>query len=81
MEWAEKQGVRLEYIQPGKPKQNAFIERYNRTVRGELLSQYIFETIEEAHDQATEWLWTYNNERPNMAIGGITPAMKLKTAA
>ena len=57
------------------------IERYNRTVRGEWLGQYIFETIEEAQDQATEWLWTYNNERPNMGIGGITPAMKLKTAA
>jgi len=54
---------------------------YNSTVRGEWLSQYIFETIEEAQDQATEWLWTYNNERPNMGIGGITPAMKLKTAA
>jgi putative transposase len=40
MAWAEKQGVRLEYIQPGKPQQNAYIERYNRTVRGEWLSQY-----------------------------------------
>ena len=47
----------------------------------EWLNQYIFETIAEAQDQATEWLWTYNNERPNMGIGGITPAMKLKTAA
>jgi len=45
------------------------------------LSQYISETIEEAQDQATEWLWTYNNERPNMGIGGITPAMKLIAAA
>ena len=36
-------------------------------------SRYIFETIEEAQDQATEWLWTYNNERPNMGIGGMTP--------
>ena len=81
MEWAEKHNVRLEYIQPGKPQQNAYIERYNRTVRGEWLGQYIFETIEEAQDQATEWLWTYNNERPNMGIGGMTPAMKLKTAA
>ena len=43
--------------------------------------KYIFETIAEAQDQATEWLWPYNNERPNMGIGGITPAMKLKTAA
>jgi len=36
--------------------------------------------MQEAQDQATEWLWTYNNDRPNMAIGGITPAMKLKMA-
>ena len=55
--------------------------KVRRTVRGEWLGQYIFETIEEAQDQATEWLWTYNNERPNMGIGGMTPAMKLKTAA
>jgi len=79
MEWAEKQGVRLEYIQPGKPQQNACFERYNRTLWGEWLSQYIFETIE-AQDQATEWMWTYNNERPNMGIGGMTPAIKQKTA-
>jgi putative transposase len=45
------------------------------------LSQYIFETIEETQDQATQWLWAYNNERPNMGIGGETPAMKLKTTA
>ena len=81
MAWADKQSVRLEYIQPGNPQQNAYIERYNRTVRNEWLGQYIFETIEEAQDQATEWLWTYNNERPNIGIGGITPAMKLKMAA
>jgi putative transposase len=81
MEWAEKRGVRLEYIQPGKPQQNGYLARYNRTVRGEWLSEYIFETIEEAQEQATEWLWTYNNERPNMVIGGITTAMKLKTSA
>ncbi len=37
----------------------------------------VFETIEEAQDQATEWLWTYNNKCPNMGIGGMKPAMKL----
>jgi len=41
----------------------------------------IFETIEEVQQIATEWLWTYNNERPNMGIGGVTPAQKLKMAA
>ena len=55
--------------------------RYNRTVRTEWLGQYIFQSIEEAQDYATRWLWTYNNERPNMALGGITPAMKRKQAA
>jgi putative transposase len=80
MVWAGRRGVRLESIQPGKPQQNAYIECYNRTVCGEWLGQYIFETIKEAQEQATEWLWVYNNERPNMGIGGITPAMKLKTA-
>ena len=55
--------------------------RCNRTVRHEWLDLYIFETIEEAQQIATGWLWTYNNERPNMSIGGVTPAMKLKMAA
>ncbi len=51
------------------------------TVRHEWLDLYIFETIEEVQQIAPEWLWTYNHERPNMGIGGVTPAMKLKMAA
>ena len=81
MTWAEKQGIALTCIQPGKPQQNAYVERYNRTVRHEWLDLCIFESIEEVQQIATEWLGTYNNERPNMGIGGITPAMKLKMAA
>lgn len=80
-EWAEKHGIRLEFIQPGKPQQNAYIERYNRTVRYDWLGQYLFNSIEEVQDHATRWLWTCNNEQPNMAIGGITPSMKLAQAA
>ena len=79
--WAETRGIHIEYIQLGKPQQNAYIERYNRTVRHEWLDQNNFETIEEAQDQAMKWLWTYNNDRPNMAIGEITSAMKLTMAA
>ncbi len=85
----------------------AYIERYNRTVRHEWLDQHIIETIEplsdckqslagqrDAQDFATHWLWTYNNERPNIplmvcrqtiagqrAIGAMTPAQKLKSVA
>ena len=44
-------------------------------------NQYLFESLEEIQSFATKWLWRYNNERPNMGIGGITPAMKLELAA
>lgn len=74
MEWAEEQGVTIQRIQSGKPQQNAYIERYNRTVRHEWLDQYIIESIEEAQNHATQWLWTYNINPPNMGFGGITPA-------
>lgn len=71
--WAEHHGIELCYIQPGKPQQNAYIERYNRTVRYDWLGQYLFDSIEEVQEYATQWLWTYNNERPNMALGGLPP--------
>ncbi len=79
--WANKQRIRLQYIQPGKPQQNAYVERFNRTVRHEWLDQHLFESIAQAQDTATKWLWNYNNERPNMALGGITPIQKLTRAA
>ncbi|SEA16438.1 Integrase core domain-containing protein [Desulfuromusa kysingii] len=79
--WAEKRNITLQYIQPGNPQQNAYVERYNRTVRYDWLTQYLFDTVAEVQDYATRWLWLYNNERPNMAIGGITPKQKLAMAA
>ncbi len=75
--WAKQQGIRLEYTQPGNPQQNAYIERYNRTVRYDWLSHYLFESISEVQEYATNWIWTYNHLRPNMALGGITPKQKL----
>ena len=80
-EWAQRRHITLWHIQPGQPQQNAHIERYNRTVRHEWLDQHTIETIEEAKDFATQWLWTYNNDHPNMGFGGIKPAQKLKLAA
>ena len=81
LSWAARQQIRIEYIQPGKPQQNAYVERFNRTVRYDWLGQYLFDSIDQAQDAATRWLWTYNNERPNMALSGITPAQKLAMAA
>jgi putative transposase len=94
MEWAENRGMTLAHIQPhshtclacvavqrDKPQQNAYVERYNRTVRHEWLDLYIFESIDEVQQIATEWLWSYNHERPNIGNGGMTPAQKLRMAA
>jgi len=51
--WIDKQGIQLDFIQPGNPQQNAYIERYNRTVRYKWLAHYLFESIEEVQAFAT----------------------------
>lgn len=79
--WAHKSRIQLVFIQPGNPQQNAYVERYNRTVRYDWLSQYLFESIAEVQLHATQWLWTYNNQRPNTAIGGIPPRQKMALVA
>lgn len=78
--WAKRKGITIEFIQPGKPQQNAYIERYNRTIRYDWLSHYLFDSVDEVQNFASDWLWTYNHERPNMALGGITPKQKLAMA-
>ena len=80
VDWANSKQITLMYTQPGKPTQNAYIERFNRTVRHEWLELNLFESIEQAQLLATQWLWTYNNDRPNTAIGGVPPRYLLKTA-
>ena len=80
VDWASRYHTTLLYIQPGKPTQNAYIERFNRTARHEWLDMHQFESIAHAQLLATQWLWHYNNERPNMAIGGIPPRKLLQAA-
>jgi len=78
--WADRHDIQLEIIQPGNPQQNAYVERYNHTVRYSWLSQYQFESISEVQDYATRWLWFYNHERPNKANGGLPPKHMLAAA-
>ena len=78
--WAKEHDVKLEFIKPGTPTQNAYIERFNRTARHEWLDLHLFESIKQAQQLATKWLWTYNNERPHTAIGGIPPVRLLDVA-
>ena len=68
------------FIQPGKPTQNACVERFNRTVRHEWLDEHLLESVDHAQQTAIQWLRLCNNDRPNMAIGGTTPKQKLAQA-
>ena len=71
--WARNHGIHLEYIQPGKPAQNAYIERFNRTYREDVLDAYLFFTIEEAREITAAWIEEYNAMRPHEALGGVPP--------
>ncbi|HID5312688.1 TPA: IS3 family transposase [Klebsiella pneumoniae] len=72
-QWAEEHGVMLEFIRPGKPTQNAFIERFNRTYRTEILDFYLFRTLNEAREITERWLAEYNGERPHESLNNLTP--------
>lgn len=73
--WAKLHDIRIDYIQPGKPQRNAYIERYNRTMRYSWVSKHLFDNLEQVQDYATEWLWFYNHKRPHKANGGKPPLM------
>ena len=78
--WANKNRITLIYIQPGKPTQNAYIERFNRTARHEWLDLHLFESLDHAQSLTTKWQWQYNNKRPHTAIGGVPPRQLLLAA-
>jgi putative transposase len=76
-EWCAAQQITLRYIQPGKPDPNAFIERFNRTYRDEVLDAYVFASVAEVQALTDEWLCDYNERRPHDALGRIPPARYL----
>lgn len=80
--WAVKNSVRLDYITPGKPTQNAFIESFNGRLREECLDQEIFLSLNDAKQKVERWRRFYNELRPHSALGGMPPSLfasKLKT--
>lgn len=72
--WSKSVGMAIQYIQPGEPNQNAYIERFNRTLRGELLDQYLFATLDDVREAVWWWQIEYNEERPHSSLGDLTPA-------
>lgn len=77
VEWCAAQRIGLGYIQPGKPDQNAFIERFNRTYREEVLDAYLFDSLEQVRAITDAWLEIYNTERPHESLGQVPPLMFL----
>lgn len=72
--WAEERGIHLQYIQPGKPSQNAYVERFNGSFRRDVLDAYLFEALSQVRILADEWMKDYNYDRPHDALNGRSPA-------
>ena len=73
-DWCKGNHVELVYIQPGKPNENAYIERFNRSYRTEVLSSYLFVNLRQVRELSAAWLISYNEERPHDSLGRIPPA-------
>ena len=72
-QWCEHNSITLQYIQPGKPTQNAYIERKNGSIRRELLNAYLFYSLTEVRTMSKEWRMDYNTERPHKSLGYLSP--------
>lgn len=77
-EWAFKNKVRLNFITPGKPNENAYIESFNGRFRDECLNENLFETLDEARDIIEKWRIDYNEERPHSSLENLTPMEFIK---
>ena len=71
--WCKERKITLAFIEPGKPTQNAYVERFNGSLRRELLDAYVFRTLDEVREKAREWQYDYNHRRPHQALGYRAP--------
>jgi putative transposase len=72
-EWADEHRIELEFIKPGTPTQNSYVERFNRTYRDEILNMYVFRTLNEVRELTENWMREYNEERPHDSLEDLTP--------
>lgn len=69
----DKNNVKLDFISPGKPTENAFVESFNGKLRHECLNQHYFKTLDEAKALIEDWRMRYNEFRPHRSLNGLTP--------
>ena len=72
-DWAEKHDIQLEFIKPGKPTRNSYVERFNRTYRMEVLNMYAFRRLSEVREITDSCIREYNEARPHDSLGDPTP--------
>lgn len=72
-EWCEANGINIMYIQPGKPTQNSYIERFNGSYRRAVLDRYIFKNLEDVRIETEEWMNDYNENRPHTSLYDMSP--------
>lgn len=73
--WCQANGIFINYIEPGKPNQNAYIERFNRSLRNEVLDLYLFRNLAQVREVVSQWRRQYNEDRPHDALGGLPPVV------
>lgn len=71
--WAKDNEIQIQFIQPGRPMQNGYIERFNRIYRESILDAYLFFELEQVRILTDEWMDEYNNRRPHESLGNLTP--------
>jgi putative transposase len=73
VDWCKEKGIVASYIQPGKPYQNGYIERFNRTYREDVLDAYIFNNFTQLRITTEKWIHSYNTQHPHQSLGGLSP--------
>jgi len=79
--WSRERSIKLHFIQPGKPTQNAFVDSFNGKFREYCLNLHWFRSLDEAKETVNEWRRHYNEERPHSSLGKLSPKQFAERAA
>ncbi|MEZ5105002.1 MAG: transposase, partial [Draconibacterium sp.] len=72
-QWCQNNKIELLHIQPGRPMQNSYVERFNRLYREDILNAYLFEDLHQVRDLSYKWMEDYNSNHPHDALGKVSP--------